>query len=170
MSDETTADPGAQTPADMPTTATQPERDDLHDFERAKQLRAENKGLRARAKGAEDQLTSLQARVESMQRDEITRIAGDYLRDGTDIFTGGASVADFLDDDGDVDRDVVGASTAELVAERPHWAKGYAGDKPPTDRPIEGLKPGATPTGYTPPGLSWRDVIGHARDPRERNI
>ncbi|HCS59062.1 MAG TPA: hypothetical protein DIW80_19460 [Gordonia polyisoprenivorans] len=164
MSDDTTpatptsAEDASPSPAEMP--ATTPERHAI-DLDRAKQLRAENKSMRDRAKTAEAERDTLRQRVEGFQRTEITRAAGDLLQTADDIFTAGASVADFLDDDGNVDTDAVRAAASDLLTERPHWGKGYTGDKPPTQRPIEGLRPGALPRDYQPPQLTWRDVLGN---------
>ena len=158
----------ATSPADMPATTAEvaePTQDDPHDLERARQLRAENKTLRGRAKSAEAQLEGLAERIEGFQREAITRAAGDILKSADDIFTGGAAVVDFLDEDGNVDLDAVRDAAGELVTERPHWGTGYVGDKPPTQRPVEGLRPGALPRDYTPPQQTWRDVL---RYPSER--
>lgn len=156
--DDTTAAPS---PADMPaTTPADPTTDDLHDLDRARQLRSENKTLRGRAKDAEAERDTLRGRVEAMQRSEITRVAGDFLTDPADIFHSGASVADFLDADGNVNPEMVMASSTDLIGEHPHWAKGYTGNKPPSNRPVESLKAGTDAPYWQAKAPSWTDVIG----------
>lgn len=163
--DDTTTAPS---PADMPATTPAPndEPNELHDLERARQLRSENKTLRGRAKDAEAERDTLRGRVEAMQRSEITRVAGDFLTDPDDIFHSGASIADFLDDDGNVDPAMVMNSSTDLIGEHPHWAKGYAGHKPPSNRPVESLKSGADAPYWKPAAPSWSDVIGRPGDRR----
>lgn len=164
--DTTSADATAETidsvsPAEMP--ATTPERHQI-DLDRARQLRSENKAMRDRAKSAEAQVASLTERVAGYQRTEVEHAAGQLLENPGDLFTGGATLADFLDEDGAVDLDAVTATAQDLVTERPHWAKGYQGNRPPSNRPIETLKGGATDPNYdNRPSVSWGGLLASAR-------
>jgi hypothetical protein len=67
----------------------------------------------------------------------------------------------FLDEFGAVDQAKVTEAAQQLVAERPHLARPPQAP-PPTDRPIEGLRRGASPDA-TPSAPSWQSFIrGHS--------
>ena len=130
------------------------------DHERVRARRAEAKTLRGRAKDAEAEVEALRERVTGMQRGEVTRLAGQFLTTADDVFHDGTSAADFLDETGNVDPAAVQSACESIVADRPHWAKGYQAG-PPSSRPRVNLPtPGASPNGYSTAQPSWRDVLG----------
>jgi hypothetical protein len=89
---------------------------------------------------------ALQARIERMQRAEVERMAADAgLAHASDVFTmSGNELADYLDDDGNVDPEKVAADVAAVLAERPGLRKnapavdlshGLGGSKPKASAP-----------------------------------
>ncbi|MGE2737349.1 hypothetical protein [Mycolicibacterium vaccae] len=84
-----------------------------------------------------------------MQRAEVERLASDGLSHPADLFSlSGNDVADYLNDDGDVDAEKVAADVAAIVAERPGLRKG----------PLRGYDPtqghGGTPSSKREPTLA----------------
>lgn len=69
---------------------------------------------------AREQVTALTARLAALQRAEVERLAGARLSHPEDLFTlSGNDVADYLDDNGNVDPDKVAADVAAILSERP---------------------------------------------------
>ncbi|MBS1693178.1 MAG: hypothetical protein JST91_13265 [Actinobacteria bacterium] len=130
----------------------------LHDLHRARAIRVENKNLRDRAKAAEQERDSLLNVVDTLRRGEVERLAAQHLRDPRDLLDR-TSVAHFLTEDGHVDPNLVTAAAQELIADRPHVAAPPPVTAPPTNRPIEQLTPGASPTPRTEP-TSWHSALG----------
>lgn len=83
----------------------------------------EAKKYRQRAQAAEAERDTLRARLETMQRNEIERLAAEHLKDGTDLWRDGAQLADLLDDDGNIDTDKIADVAQTLVTAHPHWRK-----------------------------------------------
>lgn len=108
---------------------------------------------------ARAQAEQLQARIDGLLRTQISALAStglDALSDGGDLFdVGGHQVADFLDDQGDVDLDKVAAAQRELLGRRPGLRKGgyQAG------WPGQGRRPSPRSQEPTP----WDVVIGKDR-------
>ncbi|GAA3728812.1 hypothetical protein HDA32_000117 [Spinactinospora alkalitolerans] len=125
MSDETTpreeatADVSAGEMADGPQDASK--------------ARREAQGLRTRLREAEAALEAAQSRLEAMQRAEVTRLAGEHLADGADLFVGGdVEMASLLADDGTVNAEAVAEAAKRVVEQRPHWAAPTRYDGPMT--------------------------------------
>lgn len=73
---------------------------------------------------AREQLAAANERIARMQRTEIERLAATSLAHPDDLFTlSGNDLADYLNDDGDVDPEKVDADIAAIVAERPGLLK-----------------------------------------------
>lgn len=153
---------------------TEIEREDPADLAHVRKLRSENKNLRERAKTAEDQLGTLNAQVESFRRNEIERIAATVLADPKDLWLGEVTPNDFLGENGDIDHERVSAHVNDIAQQRPHWAlENQQAAAPPSNRPVETLRPGATPTNYpreAPP--TWSSVLNagkiHSKDIQDR--
>ncbi|SUA04014.1 Uncharacterised protein [Mycolicibacterium fortuitum] len=63
------------------------------------------------------------ARIETMQRAEVERLAAEHLSHASDFFTfSGNGIADYLDENGNVDPDKVEADARVIVSERPGLA------------------------------------------------
>lgn len=76
---------------------------------------------------------ALAQRVERLQRAEVERLASDALSHPADLFSlSGNDVADYLNEDGDVDADKVTADVAAILAERPGLKKGLVPGFDPT--------------------------------------
>ncbi|GED99697.1 hypothetical protein nbrc107696_01440 [Gordonia spumicola] len=140
-----------------------------------RRLKRENQTLRARAKAAEQQAADLAARYDAAQRADVIRLAGEHLDDAEDLFRfhdpeAGALMDALRADDGSIDADLVAEHASRIVEARPKLGVDYQPEptRPPTDRPVESLRPGASPLEEAPRGRSWTDVIqnpsaGHQR-------
>ncbi len=75
---------------------------------------------RVRAREAEQERDALTQRVEQLQTREVERLASKHLSAPADLLTlGGVSLADLLDDNGDVDPEKVNAVATEVLGARP---------------------------------------------------
>jgi len=113
-----------------------------------------NKEARYRTErnAAREALTAAEARIERMQRAEVERLAADAgLAHASDVFTmSGNDLADYLDDDGNVDPEKVAADVAAVLTERPGLRKNA-----PVFDPTQGLG-GGKPKQPTP---SWESMF-----------
>lgn len=112
--------PGAESPADGQTVPGQGK--DSGDSQNGSQgkLNAEAAKYRVRAREAETALAAAQARIEAMQTREVERLAGKHLAQPADLFAlSGKTLADLLDDNGDVDAERVAEVAAAVLAARP---------------------------------------------------
>lgn len=159
---------GPPSPASMPpstSTSAQDDaepqddadEDDLHDLQRAKQIRAENRNLRSRAKDAEASRDGLLAELNIYRQQQVEAVAREHLRDAGDLLAR-HEITEFITADG-LSVDAVKSAAAALAAERPHLAAEPVVTAPPSNRPLEGLRAGASPE-RAPQAVSWRDVLG----------
>ena len=75
---------------------------------------------RVRAREAEASAAALTQRLEVLQAREVERIASKHLSAPADLLTlGGVTMADLLDEDGDVDAERVTALAVEVLGARP---------------------------------------------------
>ena len=80
---------------------------------------------RARLKEAEGARETLAAKVEKLQRAEVLRMAENTLAEPEDLLAvGGHELAEFLDEDGEVDPGAVAAALDILATTRPGLVKG----------------------------------------------
>lgn len=112
----------------------------------------------AGADGAAVELEQLRGVVDNLRRGEVERLAAAELRDARDLLDR-HQVGDFLDEDGYVDPARVSKAAHALISERPHMAAEPVITRPPTDRPLEGLRPGASPAPQSA-GVTWKGAIG----------
>jgi hypothetical protein len=107
---------------------------------------------RTRLREAEGQRDTLAARVEGLQRYVIESKAAKLAEPG-DLFTvGGHSVADFLDDNGEVDEAKVTDAVDQLTTARPRLSR--------WQQQVESIAAGAPSGGSSSPGgASWHDVL-----------
>ncbi|BDB45385.1 MULTISPECIES: hypothetical protein [Mycobacterium] len=127
-------------------------------LEAAKRLRSENRNLRERLRTLESDYEAAVTRYDAMQMNEVQRVAAEHLIDPADIWTTGK---DFYDEYGMPDPEKIATAATTLLTEKPHLGTNYKPTPaPPSDRPIEGLRPGATPSDYTPePQPTWSEAI-----------
>ena len=137
----------------------------LVDMKQVRKLRNENARLRHRLKEVEASMGSERestlARLAAYEREAVERAAATTLIDGEDIwrYTDEATQAEFNDAFGAIVADNVVAAAKRVIAARPHLARPPS-TPPPTDRPIESLRPGATPnTGEKKPAPSWHTAL-----------
>lgn len=108
-----------------------------------------NKEARYRTErnAAREALTAAEASIERLQRAEVERVAGEHLAMPGDLFSlTGNELADYLDEDGNVDPVRVAADVAAVLTERPGLRKNA-----PAFDPMQGLG-GSRPKQPTP---SW---------------
>jgi hypothetical protein len=99
---------------------------------------------RTERNAAREQVATLTARIEKLQRLDIERTAGEVLSAPVDLWMNGNDVAAYLDDDGNVDVERVREDAQLLVTERPGLRKPSAASDPTQGR---GGNPGkASPT------------------------
>jgi hypothetical protein len=72
---------------------------------------------------AREELATVTARIDALNRSEIARLAGNHLSVGEDLFINGNETADYLTESGEVDAEKVAADAAVLRAERPGLGK-----------------------------------------------
>ncbi len=96
---------------------------------------------------------ALAERLGTLQRREAERVAGEHLADAADLWRDGLTLAELLDDDGNLDPGKVGGAARTVVEAHKHWAA--PGPRP---RPsLENLRSG-TRVEHRPP-TSWASVI-----------
>lgn len=104
---------------------------------------------RRRLRQAEAQRDGLSARVEHLQRAEVERLVTGRLANPTDTWLlAGDDLAQFCDDDGNIDPELVDAFVVATVADRPSWEAQH----------VPQVRSG--PRGAAKPAEpSWRDVL-----------
>lgn len=157
---EPTAD--TNPPASAPSgTSDGPSDDSLElpqNLDQARNLRSENRNLRQRMKAAEEGLEQAAARLQAMQRVEVERLAATDLIDPTDVWIAHSDVDGFLTEEGTIDPQRVAEAAQAITSAKPHLAAEKKVGRPPTDRPVEGLRPGARPDAHVSQP-TWADAI-----------
>jgi len=130
-------EPAAPTDAtgDKPATAPQTEQPHGDGHEAAK--------YRRRLREAETERDALSGRVEAMQKREVERLAATDLAAPADMWLTGTTLADMLDDNGDVDAAKVTDAIQRIIGARPSWR---ADPAPPS---FDGGVRAAVPTATT---------------------
>lgn len=152
--------PEPSQPAPEPQQAPADEGDDstAHDLHKARQIRSENHNLRTRLRDTEAERDGLRAVADGLRRGEVERLAAAELQDARDLLDR-HDVSEFLDDSGHVDPAKVSAAARALIADRPHTAAPPVVTAPPSNRPIESLTAGASPT-RKPDATTWHGALG----------
>ena len=149
-----------------PESATAPEPDDVADDELdprtaayVAKLKRECQQQRARARDAEEQLGAVSARVDVQTREQVAQAAAQAgLIDGNDLFLAHPDPNEFLDEQfRDVVEGKVRDATEKLLESKPYL--GRTTGRPPTDRPLESLRPGASPEPKAPKTPSWSQAL-----------
>lgn len=87
-------------------------------------LNAEAAKYGVRAREAETALAEAKSRIDTLLQREVERIASKGLSVASDVFTlSGLTLADFLDDSGDIDYDRVTETVNDLLGTRPGLKK-----------------------------------------------
>ena len=117
------------------------------------------KSLRTRLRELEVDHEKAVSWVGAAHRREAERVASEVLHDGADIWRVDPELQQrFYDQEfGEVTRDSVIEAAKQLIASRPHLGRPPTG-KPPSDRLIEGLRPGARAE-ETTPKPTWYSAI-----------
>lgn len=158
MSDATTettdapadiAEPTEQAPETAPADTPDAGGDDLHDLDKAREIRRENKTLRARAKAAELELERLRGVADQFHTDQIAKLAGDRIADVRDLLDR-TPLTELVGDDG-VDAERVTAAIDDLLADRPH----LSGRKRMAPNPAQSRLQGSGGMG----GTTWKEAL-----------
>jgi hypothetical protein len=124
-----------ETPSEAPEGPQSAETDVT---EQLRALRAEAKQHRLARRAAESERDQLRVRVDQADRLEVERLAGDRLQNPADLWLTSA-IADFRDEDGQLDAEKVSERVDAVLAERPHWRTPAAdfgsGVRKPIQRP-----------------------------------
>jgi hypothetical protein len=81
-------------------------------------------------------------------------------RTPSDVWQAQSDPDAFLDEEyGTVDAAKVAEAAQSLTEQKPHYAADKRVAPPPSDRPIEGLRGGATPADFKKAQPSWADAI-----------
>ena len=133
----------------------------IRDMAAVKRLRQEAQRLRhllreEQANRQSEQASAL-ARIAEYEKREIEQAAAQVLIDPQDVmrYTSAEEQAAFNDEFGAIVADTVVEAAKRLAAQRPHLAKTQ---RPPTDRPLEGLRGGASPEQQARP-ITWAQAL-----------
>jgi hypothetical protein len=139
-----TTEPNEPTPAPVDDVDEHDDVDEPQTIEQARKLRAENRSLRNRLRALEEEYGAASAVLSAMQLAEVKRVAAEVLHDPDDLLAHQPDMAQYFDDEftSMISADKVTERAKELIAGKPHLAKPPTAP-PPTDRPIESLRPGA---------------------------
>lgn len=153
----TVTDPAA-TPAE-PVVEPTDGRDEPATGQRAAREAAK---YRTQLRETEAERDTLRSELDVYRTREVTRLASDSgLIEPEDLLKHTDLRA--LLDDGSVSPDLVSSAIAELRASRPQWFSDYLENtRPPSNRPIESLHPGATPRGTTTEQTTWGSFLTDA--------
>ena len=158
-SPEPTQAPDEQSSLSDETIEAAADDEQVTDMRAVKRLRAENARLRHRLREAEENRGAAEARLDAMRRAEVERLAGEVLVDGSDLYRHGVDEQALFDEEfGEIVPDAVRDAARAIAEQRPHLARPPQG-KPPTDRPVEGLRPGASPEPAKPTAPSWAQAL-----------
>ncbi len=157
---QTTETPGEDTSTEIPAGDPQEiEPDDNSTDQSATEdtgdakLRREAARYRRSLREAETERDGLRGRVEAMQKAEVERLAANDLAAPADMWLTGTTLADLLDDNGDVDTAKVTDTIQRVIGERPSWR---AAPAPPS---FDG---GVRATAAAP-GPTYQDVLRGGR-------
>lgn len=149
------------TPIPEPTTELEPADDsEPMTLGEARKLRREHAGLRSRLKAAEADNERLITQQAAAERREIEREAASVLVDPQDIWlhTSAEEQQAFVDSEfHEISRDRVVDAARALAESKPHLARPVV-TPPPTQQPVEGLRPGASPE-QPKPAATWFGAI-----------
>ena len=159
MTDEQLSQPDSLEPAPEPT---EPDDDDaVLDMAAARKLRNENRNLRQRLHAAETanaELEGAATRLTALEHAEVERIAAQDLIDPSDLWSARPDLQSFYDAEfGQIVPDKVREATQALIAAKPHLAKPNTA-APPSQQPLEGLRPGASPN-LQQPTPTWSSAL-----------
>ena len=144
-----TAPPGDAERDELGRFTSAPEPDDVElprDLEAAKKLRSEAANLRRENRELRADNERLITQAGARQRADIEAAAAEVLVDGADVWRVDPNLQQSFYDEqfGEISTDGVVAAAKKLASEKPHLARPPSAP-PPSDRPIEGLRGGASP-------------------------
>ena len=134
--------------------------DDLDPRARAalQKARREAANLRSRLHEAEETIGAAAAREMARDRAEVERLAAEHLVDAQDIWRQEPDIQAYYDGEfQQIVGDKVREAAQAIIARSPHLARPNTAP-PPSDRPIEGLRPGARAEEKQQP-VTWSSAL-----------
>ena len=121
-------------------------------------IRHEAAGLRARLHELESEHEGAVTRLSAMEHAEVERHAAEYLIDPSDVWRAQPDLTAYYDAEfKQVVGDKVREAAEAVIASKPHLAKPPSAP-PPSDRPIEALRPGARAE-EKPAAVTWASAL-----------
>lgn len=146
---------------DVDTSGTVEVADDdeqVLDMAAMRKVRREAAELRKRNRELEEQLEGAAARETAHQRAMVEHAAAAAgMIDPSDFLAVHPDPSEFADEFHNVVGDRVAEAAAALIASKPHLGRPVGA--PPTDRPLEGLRPGARAPEDKKPAPSWATAL-----------
>jgi hypothetical protein len=142
-----------------PTPDIEPDGDDAPEtIEQARKLRSENRALRTRLHDLESEHEGAVTRLAALEHAEVERHAAELLIDPQDIWREQPDLQAYYDEEfQQIVPDRVREAARAIIASRPHLTRPQ-NTPPPTQRPIEHLRPGARGT-ETARETSWPQFL-----------
>jgi hypothetical protein len=139
--------------------ATDDDDDEILDMKAVRKLRSENRNLQSRLHEVQSGYERIVTQHGALLRRGVEQEAEKYLYDANDIWRADPDTQkEFYDEQfGDIIGDRVAEAARAIAASKPHLARPPQGP-PPTDRPLEGLRGGASPEDK-PPAPSWYTAL-----------
>lgn len=169
MTEQPTPEPGSGLD-DADIEALAGDDDQVLNMRMAKRLRGENQRLRHKLREAESNREAAEdaragdlAKLANLEKREIERSVEGLLADPSDLWlhTSEAQQREWVDQQfGEVIPDAARDAARAIIENRPHLAR--RATPPPSDRPVESLRPGASPEQSKPAAASWSTALrGH---------
>lgn len=137
-------------------TGEEPVDDEVADLQTLRKVRREAASLRQRLHALETEHEGTVTRLSAMEHAEVERIASEHLIDPTDVWRQQPDLQSYYDEEfQQIVPDKVREATAAIIQSKPHLARPQ---RPPTDQPVEGLKPGASPE-TKPKPVTWSSAL-----------
>jgi hypothetical protein len=145
---------------ELSTAVDDPEPEVSDDRTRAyiDKLKRESQSLRGRLRDAEELAGAAAARMDIHTREAVAAAAAQAgLIDGNDLFIAHPNSDEFLDEFHEVVGDRVADAAKALLAQKPYLGRTVG--TPPTDRLLEGLRPGASPEPKQSETPTWSGAL-----------
>jgi hypothetical protein len=136
--------------------------DDLDRTDDVQALRREAASRRRALRDSEAQNAQLRERVDTQERKEVERLAGERMASPSDLLLA-VSLDDLRGDDGLLDSDRAAAAITDVLNQRPHWAKATPEPEPEGPAPHPDHHHGPRGTAQEPKPLSFGKELKGAR-------
>ena len=114
---------------------------------------------RRQLREAQTELATVRDQLTTYQRRHAEQALADVLANPADLFDiGSANLADYLDDNGDIQTDELRAAAAALIEQRPQLGANYIPPMPTNYDSGQGARSHSAPS-----GASWSEVLSDQR-------